>query len=245
MTDLVDHLGSSINSLINEYHTIAHNLANINTAGYKRKVNLFSRVLHNQMGGGLENAVAAGEVQSKSAIDFSQGTLLRTDRTLDLAITGKGFFVVETPDGPLYTRNGVFHINPAGRIVDLSGRTVAGADAPISVPANVSELSITISEDGTVRAGEAELGRLRVVDFGDDEDKLISVGENCYSAPADIKPAEAKDAVIRQGYRENSNVKMMSELVDLISVSRMYETNMNLLRKRRENSKAILGVANG
>jgi len=162
MTDLVDHLGSSINSLINEYHTIAHNLANINTAGYKRKVNLFSRVLHNQMGGGLENAVAAGEVQN-----FSQGTLLRTDRTLDLAITGKGFFVVETPDGPLYTRNGVFHINPAGRIVDLSGRTVAGADAPISVPANVSELSITISEDGTVRAGEAELGRLRVVDFGD------------------------------------------------------------------------------
>lgn len=238
-----DHLGSSINSLTNEYNSIAHNMANVNTSGYKRHVNMFSQELMKRIADTSEEQVPAGEVKSKGAIDYTQGSLLGTGRPLDAALSGKGFFVIESPEGPLYTRNGVFHVNNAGRLVDLSGRNVAGAEAPINIPAGVSELSINIAEDGSVKADGADLGRLRLVEFADDG-KLIPAGENCFVAPKDANPVEAKNVTIRQGYQENSNVKVMTELVDLISVSRLYEMNMSLLRKRHENSKVILGVAN-
>jgi len=243
----LDHVGSSINALANEYHTIAHNMANINTVGYKRKVNLFSRELLQRMADSGDSGspeLPASQVKSKPAIDFSQGALIRTDRTLDAAIAAKGFFVIETPDGPLYTRNGAFHLNPQRQLVDVAGRLVGGVDAPITVPPNASELSIEISDDGRVRAGGAVLGQLKIVDFGPDEHKLACVGENCFAAPPDLRPTPMETPVIRQGYQENSNVKVMSELVDLISVSRLYETNMNMLTKRQENSRTILGVAN-
>ncbi|HPD45816.1 MAG TPA: flagellar hook basal-body protein [Anaerohalosphaeraceae bacterium] len=247
MVDGLDHVGTSISALTNEYHTIAHNIANINTAGYKRKVNMFSRELMNHIGENSNNGVElpASQVKSKAAIDFSQGSLVRTDRPLDLALVGKGFFVVETPEGPLYTRNGIFHLNAQGQLVNLTGRLVGGVDAPITAPPNVSEMSIQISEDGRVRADGVVLGQLRIVDFGADEDKLVCVGENCYAVGPDVQPRAADKAVVRQGYQENSNVKVTSELVDLISVSRLYETNMNILRKRAENSRTILSVANG
>ena len=239
-----NHLGSSINCLVNEYNTIAHNMANVNTSGYKRHVSQFSREL-SRMSGDNEGHVPSGEIKIKGAIDFTQGSLVGTGRPLDIALSGNGFLALETPDGPLYTRNGVFHVNRLGRLVDMSGRMVAGAGGPINIPAGVSEGSISISEDGTVSSGAAELGRLKIVDFGVDQDKLIGAGENCFIAPATVRPTAADSVTVRQGYQENSNVKLTGELVDLISVSRLYETNMNVMRKRRENSKAILGVANG
>jgi flagellar basal body rod protein FlgG len=239
----MDHVGSSINALANEYNTIAHNMANISTAGYKRKVNLFSRELIERMDEAGDDSLPAAQVKSRAEIDFSPGALTRTDRTLDLAIAGKGFFVVETPEGPLYTRNGIFHVNPQGQLVDMSGRLVGGVDAPITVPPNASELSIQVADDGSIGADGALLGRLKVVDFGADEDKLVSVGESCFAAGKGVRPVAVESPVVRQGYQENSNVKVMSELVDLISVSRLYETNMSLLRKRQENSRTILGVA--
>ncbi|GAH39552.1 unnamed protein product, partial [marine sediment metagenome] len=72
---------------------------------------------------------------------------------------------------------------------------------------------------------------------------LVPTGMNCFMAPEGVVPGVAENAMIRQGYRENSNVKRMEELVNLITVSRLYEMNMNLLRKRRENAKAMIDVA--
>jgi flagellar basal body rod protein FlgG len=195
--------------------------------------------------GDNEDQVPVGEIKRKGGIDFTQGSLIATGRPLDAALSGNGFFALETPDGPLYTRNGVFHVNRLGRLVDLSGRMVSGADGPINIPAGVSESSINIAEDGTVKSGEARLGRLKIVDFGVDQDKLIGAGENCFIAPASVRPTAAESVTVRQGYQENSNVKLTTELVDLISVSRLYETNMNLLKKRHENAKVVLGIANG
>lgn len=238
-----DHLGSSINALTNEYNSIAHNIANVNTSAYKRHVNIFSQELMKRIAGRGEDQVPMGEVKSKSSIDFTQGSLSRTGRPLDTALSGKGFFVIETADGPLYTRNGVFHMNNVGRLVDLSGRNVAGVDAPINIPAGVSDSSINITEDGIVQANGVNLGKLRLVEFAD-ESKLIAAGESCFVAPKNVVPATATNLTIRQGYQEKSNVKLMTELVDLISISKLYETNMNILRRRRENSKAMLSVAN-
>ena len=171
--------------------------------------------------------------------------MIKTDRAMDLAIQGKGFFVVETPEGPLYTRNGAFQIQRDGRLVDLNGRNVAGADGPIIVPSTVNEQSISVSPDGTLRSGDTALGRLRIVDFGADESGLTAKGFNCFSASADRVPAPAANFVVHQGYQEASNVRSVEEMVNLMVVSRMYETNMSILRKRQDYTRAILSVANG
>ena len=104
---------------------------------------------------------------------------------------------------------------------------------------------ISIGEDGNISVAGGSLGKLKVVDFKEDEGNLFAVGKNCFGAPKDVQPVAAEKASIRQGYQENSNVNRMEELVDLITVSRLYETNMRLMVRRRENAKAILGVANG
>jgi flagellar basal-body rod protein FlgF len=238
-------LGSSVSALTNDYYIIAHNLANINTAGYKRKVNSFTRELARQMSDGPDGSVPEGEISINSVFDFSQGSLLKTNRSLDAAINGKGFFVVETPDGPLYTRNGVFQVNSQGQLVDLEGRMISGDSGPIVIPADVSVQQVNIGEDGNVSADGSSLGRLKVVDFKEDEGKLFAVGKNCFGAPQGVQPAVAEEALTRQGYQENSNVERMEEVVGLMTVSRLYETNMKLLMRHHENAKAIIGVANG
>jgi flagellar basal body rod protein FlgG len=244
MVDSAGQLGSSINALMNEYHTVAHNIANINTTGYKRRVNSFSRELMNQMSGGTEESVSAAEITAEGAVDFTTGALVNTGRALDAALLGKGFFVVETPDGPLYTRNGVFQVNTQGQLVDLENRILAGDGGPIVVPPNVSELDINIAEDGNVKAGQGLLGKLRIVDFKENESELIPVGRSCFKADPDFPVSDAENVTVRQGFREASNVKLVEELVDLIGVSRLYEMNMSLLRKQQENSQVMLGVAN-
>lgn len=243
MVNSTGQIGSSISALTREYHNIAHNLANINTTGFKRKVNSFSLELKGQMSGGPEQSPISGAIRINEALDFSPGTLLGTSRPLDTCINGKGFFEVETPDGPLYTRNGVFQINSNGQLVDLEGRIVAGTDGPIVIPGTVSELQINIAEDGEISADGTLLGKFKIVDFKENEKELVPTGKNCFMAPEGVEPGVAENAMIRQGYRENSNVQRMEELVGLITVSRLYEMNMNLLRKRRENAKAMIDVA--
>ena len=244
MVDSVGQIGTGIDALMKEYHTVAHNIANVNTTGYKRRVNSFSRELMDQISGGGEESVSAAEIKANSSIDFSTGSLFVTGRSLDVAILGRGFFVVETPDGPLYTRNGIFQINTQGQLVDLENRIVAGEGGPLVIPPTVSELEVNIAGDGNVRAGEALLGKLRVVDFGERENELEPAGKSCFKADPDLLGGGAENMSLKQGYRENSNVKLVEELVDLIGVSRLYEINMSLLRKERENSQAMLSVAN-
>lgn len=245
MADSIEGLSSNIQALTKEYETVAQNLANMSTAGYKRTLNSFSRELSSRLSEAPEDMPADGAIQATGARDFSQGQMIRTDRTLDMAIQGKGFFVVETPEGPLYTRNGAFQIQRDGRLVDMAGRNVAGADGPIIVPTTVSEQSISISSDGALRSGDTALGRIRIVDFGVDESRLTAKGFNGFIAPADTVPAPAAKAVVHQGYQEASNVRSVEEMVSLMVVSRMYETNMNVLRKRADYTRAIMSAANG
>ena len=85
---------------------------------------------------------------------------------MDLALYGKGFFVIETPEGPLYSRNGLFETNLNGQVVDFAGRTVAGENGPIVVPSNVAQSQIRVTGDGRVNGAGAVIGQFRLVDFG-------------------------------------------------------------------------------
>ncbi len=239
-------LGSGINALSQEYQTIANNLANMNTNGYKRQVNAFSRKLMELTGSGPKSDLTMGSLIPRNSLDFSQGTVARTDRLLDVAIQGRGFLVIETPQGPLYTRNGALQISPQGNLVDLQGRIIAGEGGPIVIPPGISESDINISGDGRISGrGGIQLGALSLVDFGEDQGRLTPAGFNCYKAPAGVNPAPAEDVKVSQGFRENSNVKPVEELVGMISVSRLYEMHMGIMRKQQDNMKILLGVANG
>jgi len=245
MLDISSNLQSSSIALMQEYHAITHNIANANTAGFKRIASSFSGELAEQsamLGSGEDSG---GEIQFRSEIDFSQGNLNQTERPLDLAIKGDAFFVIESPDKTEYTRNGQFGRNPAGQLVDYQGRLIAGENGPITVPAGISDSQLEISRDGTVMAAGANIGKIRMVEFGDDITRLNPVGENCFMAPEDVFPVAAVRSSVEQGYRESSNVDSVRETINLMTVSRMYEANMKVMAKQSESTKSILNVAMG
>lgn len=244
MSDMKALIGSGINALTEEFQIITHNLANVSTTGYKRKSNAFSRLL--ESGQQLNDADYGGALDLNSILDFSQGGVTETGRSLDLALYGNAFFVIETPDGPRYTRNGMFQLNQNGQIVDAEGRALAGEGGPITIPANVSLSQINVSNDGNVTAGDTIVGKLRLVDFGDDQGKLVSAGMNYFHMPDEnVQPTAAENAVVKQGFLESSNVKMVEELMDMIMVTRLYEANMELVTAKRESTTMLINVAMG
>lgn len=244
MAEITAQISTTIDALTREFDIIAHNLANVSTVGYKRRCNAFSKSLEAQ-GTGLQT-YSPGSIDLNSVFDFSQGSIVETGRPLDLALYGKGFFVIETPEGPLYTRNGVFLANQNGQIVDSGGRIVAGEAGPITIPGGAALAQLNVSSDGSISAGDTAIGKFKFVDFKDDENKLVPAGENCYQMPEQaITPGAAEHIVVKQGYQEASNVKMIDELVDMLMVSRLYEANMKFVAAKEEASSSIMSVAMG
>lgn len=239
MDELTAQVGSTLNELTREFNIITHNLANVSTTGYKRRCNAFSKSLMAQE----PAAGASGEVSLNTTFDFSQGEVVQTGRPLDFSLCGKGFFVLETPQGPLYTRNGLFHLNQNGQIVDSAGRIIAGEAGPISIPPSTELSQISVSSDGSISADGIPVGKFKLVDFGDEESELVAVGVNCFEAPENRAGAEAENLIVKQGFQESSNVQMVEELVDMMMVSRLYEANMKFISARMDTSQSIIGVA--
>ncbi len=105
---------------------------------------------------------------------------------------------------------------------------------------------INVSNDGNVTAGETIVGKLKLVDFGDDQGKLVSAGMNCFYMPDNnVQPVAAEGAVVKQGFLESSNVKMVEELMDMIMVTRLYEANMQLVTAKQQSNTMLINVAMG
>ena len=242
MSAITDQVSTSINALTQEFDIIAHNLANVSTVGFKRRCNAFSKSLEAQDA----ETYSPGTIDLNSIFDFSQGSIVETGRPLDFGLHGKGFFVIETPKGPLFTRNGTFNTNQNNQMVDSQGRIVAGQAGPITIPGNVGISQLNVSSDGTISAGGIAIGKFRLVDFNDNENKLVPTGDSCYRMPDEnIQPIEAEHIVVKQGYQEASNVQIIDELVDMILVSRLYEANMKTLTAAKETSSSLISVAMG
>ncbi len=242
MSGIIEQVKTSLDALTQEYETITHNLANVSTAGYKRRCNAFSKSLEEQMTG--SETYSPGNIELNSSLDFSQGNFFETGRPLDFAINGKGFFVIETPNGPLYTRNGIFQRNQNGQIINSQGRIVAGEGGLITIPDDVGVSQVSVSNDGSISAGGITIGKFQLVDFGDNEAKLVPTGDSCYRMPDEnIQPVAAENSIVKQGRQELSNVKMIEELVDMIMVSRLYEANMKFIAARKVVSSSITSAA--
>ncbi len=238
MSNQTDITASSLEALNQRYEMITHNLANANTIGFKRTRSLFEQQLKKSMGG--PSSPIAG-IDSKSHIDFLPGTTVKTDRPLDLALSGNGFFALETPKGTLYTRNGTFNINSQGQLVDTAGRLVAGENGPIVLPKSVSIEQIKIGPEGSVIADGKTLGKIKIVDFANPQ-TLRSFGNGVFAAPASVE-TQASKATVYQGYQESSNVNVVEELTSLIAVTRMYEANLKTVNAGDDRLKTILQVA--
>ena len=199
--------------------TIANNLANASTVGFRAERNVFSSVLasKNSESGPLNNAINQFGILGGTTLDQSQGALQKTGNDLDLAIEGPGYFVVQTANGPRYTRNGSFQVSSRGQLVTDSGDAVMGQGGVITMlPGPVS-----ISSDGTISSAGAVSGKLRVVEFPAGT-QLSSTGGSYYSAPANSAKA-AVGSDVRQGMLESSNVNPVSAMVELVTAQRQAE----------------------
>ena len=162
----------------------------------------------------------------KAWTDFQQGVLTPTGNPLDVAISGKGFFAVDGPSGPLYTRNGAFKLSAKGVLTTMDGYPVRGVSPP-NQPAKkiqaVSQSPIQISSDGTVQQDGQKLGQIQLVDFASGN-ALDKVGNSYYRVTdPKAKTAPAAEATVSQGHVENSNVAPAESAVRLVDLMRQYE----------------------
>jgi flagellar basal-body rod protein FlgF len=206
--------------------TIANNLANASTPGYRAEHNVFSSILADTEGASgspLSKAINNLGILSGTTLDLSQGSMQKTGNDLDLAIQGPSFFVVQTANGPKYTRNGSFQVSPKGQLVTSAGDAVMGDKGVIPMlPGPVS-----IGPDGTISSDGAVAGKLRLVDFPANT-SLQSEGGTYYSAPANTA-TPASDSTVLQGSLENSNVNPIYSMVELITAQRAAETMQRAL----------------
>ena len=237
---------------------IAHNLANVNTTGFKRSRANFEDLLYQTVQGpqvvGREDANVLPAIQVGRGVRLAavqrlheQGSLEPTQRPLDLAIEGEGFFQVELPNGGVgYTRDGSFQISDEGTLVTSQGFTVVPG---ITIPTDASQIGI--SRTGVVSAlrgdsGETvELGRIELARFANPAG-LLAAGENVLTQTAASGepvlglPEEEGMGRVLQGHLEGSNVEIVQEMVDMITSLRAYEINSKAIK----NSEEMTQIAN-
>ncbi len=230
-------VAAALSALAHQYETIAHNLANANTAGFKRRLSAAGDSASEPAATGTAPATAGTDF-----VDFSQGRLVHTGRSLDVALSGKGFLVLETDQGERYTRNGTFQTNARGQLVDTQGRSVAGGGGPLMIPPTVSPMQVTIAADGRVLAAGAEIGKLRIVEF-EDPTVLRPVGGSAFEAPETAGPSPATETTVHQRFQEGSNVEAVGELVALIQVTRLYEANVKIAQAASDRGEDLMRVA--
>ncbi|ADU97427.1 flagellar hook-basal body protein [Thermovibrio ammonificans HB-1] len=205
---------------LEQLDTTTNNLANVNTPGFKRIIEeeMSQHVPPN--GSDAYNMLIFPRFKSTQVV-LSEGPLRKTDSPFDLALKGRGFFAVKTPNGELYTRNGHFTLNANGVLVDANGNPVldiSGKEIALS-----GNGKVTVTPDGLVFEGDRQVGVLKIVDFA----KVKPVGNSYYQG---VGAPTATDAEVLQGFLEGSNVNPVKEMVNLIEAQRRFEIYGNLTR---------------
>ena len=207
--------------------TIANNLANASTGGFRARHASFSSVLAgtgHQVGSELNRIANDFGVLGDSHLDLSQGSLVKTGNDLDLGIDGPAFLSVQTASGPAFSRNGALKISPQGQLVTSAGDAVIGDKGVINLPANAK---VGVSSDGTLSVNGAIAGKLKLVEFAPDA-KIDSLGDTYYTVPQG-STVVATHSEVRQGMLESSNVNPIASVVELINAQRSAETMRHAL----------------
>lgn len=254
------YIGSSgMNAQQTRLDAISNNLANADTTGFKRDIAVsksFPELLMRRMGddgvyetpfGSADVAPIIGKIglgveTNELYTDFEQGSFKQTSTHTDMALSGEGFFAVETPSGERYTRNGNFLVGKEGILVTKEGYPVLGEKGYIQV----ADDRFTVNQDGMVYSeNDMQLiDRFKIVRF-DNERYLQKMGSSLYkdtdiTGPAYI--AEGKERpVVLQSYVETSNVNVVNEMVSMIEVNRAYEANQKTIQAQDTMMSTLWG----
>ena len=254
--------GSGMTAQQMSIDTIANNLSNANTTGFKARRTQFQDLLYQSV---LQPGAAAGSQTvvpsglqlglgtrpAANSITFTQGTFTETDNPLDLVIQGKGFFQIKRPDGSTaYTRSGNFQLYKDGNVVTATGDPI---EPQITIPAQAQ--SITVASDGTVsytqpgQSAAQVAGQIQLANFTN-PGGLNSIGNGLFT-PTDasgdpiVGNPGGQDGLgtLQQGYLESSNVSIVEEFINMISSQRAYEANTKVVKAADEMYQQVNNVA--
>lgn len=216
---------------------LANNLANMNTTGFKGEKMMFVQHLVRSRGGDKIGGDKLAYVRDiATARDLSEGTFKKTGNPLDLAIHGNGFFVVGTPGGERYTRNGNFQMDSNGQIVTRNGDPVL-SDGGEPFFLSPEDGRIDIASDGTVSTENGTLGKIAVVNFGNNQDMHLVAG-GLYNSR---QPAtQVEQPSLAQGMLEGSNVQPIVEMTRMIEVHRSYNNIKSFVQREDERQKEMI-----
>jgi flagellar basal-body rod protein FlgG len=223
--------------------TVIHNLSNVQTVGYKADRTavidfpslMLARIYDGEMGPEVGKA-GTGVSLDALITDFQDGPLQLTENDLDFATVGDGYFRVQTPDGVRYTRDGRFHRDADGLLVNADGYRVLGADGEINLPDGLPTVSIR----GEIYVNNAMVGRISLARFTDTEN-LVKQDQTLFSTrgpePEQIPVGEAH---VYQGYIERSNVDVGQTVTEMLTVLRAYQSSQRLVQFQDQiNSQAV------
>lgn len=204
------------------FDIIANRLANVGTVGFKAEGFTFDELL-----------------QARMRIDLSQGDNLTTGNPLDIAISGEGFFKVQTPQGDRYTRNGTFTIDKDKYLVTQDGHRVLGERGPVILEGQ----RISINNEGDIDVDGSQVGKLKIVTFATPE-KLKKEGASFLSYTGNTADERSPDRVtVQQGALEQSNVSVVTEMKNMIEATRNYESVQKIIQTYDEmDGKAVSEV---
>lgn len=218
-------------ALQRQMDVVANNLANINTTGFKSENILFEEYKSptaRDRDFAFKDQILSYTQDWATVRDMTQGAFQQTGNPFDLALSGDGYFVVQTPAGEQYTKTGAFQLSSDGTLVDLNGNPILTESGPIRFTDQTDDISI--NADGSITTSQGSRGRLRVVEFADPQ-ALEHTGNNLFSGTG--SGAAANTRVI-QGVVEKSNVSGVTEMSEMIRVSRAYESLSNLMQQQND-----------
>jgi len=212
---------------------LAHNVANADTPGYRALRPVFAAFVARQDGAAVPpGGRPVAYVQDRATWrEMEAGPIQPTGNPLDVAISGEGFFAVETPRGERFTRAGRFSLSGDGRLVDMEGNAVMGAGGT-AIAISPNDTRITIQGDGTVRSENGTLGQLRVVRF-DNPQTLRAEGDRLFD-PAGEPVQELERVTVVQGALEGSNVRPIMEMTRLTTELREFQFAAQFAEKEGE-----------
>lgn len=245
--------------------TIANNLANVNTAGFKRTLMQIQSTdtmpiyrVQTDPGTTVGTSVPGQSVMSyvgqlgfgsyvyDTPADFAQGSMQQTGAPLDLAISGPGFFTVATQNGIRYTRDGSFVRNAQGQLATQNGDLVLGQNGPITIPDGKMSISptgqIVVVDPAAPSSNGVIVGNLRLTEFGN-LTGLRPEGSNLFVDSGVSSPANATQSSISQGYIETGNANVIKSMVGLITSQQWFNANVKMIQAQDSlNNLAITSV---
>jgi flagellar basal-body rod protein FlgF len=242
MDALMAAAASGIRARIESLDILANNLANSSAAGFKSDQESYGLYVSQEAADSPEgtNPTILPVVQNRWT-DFAQGALTPTGSSMDLALSGKGFFVASTPSGPLYTRGGSFRFSGTGSLQTEDGYDLQGIDGkPILVD---SSKTIEVLPDGTVRQDGQDVSQIAVVDF-EDPKVLAKRGGNYFKSNASKMPTPTAQAEIRQGQLEKANSDATHAASSIVTILRQFEALQKAMTIGADmNRRAVEDVA--